>query len=192
MTKKYTIHETAIADEGSSIGEGTGIWHFSHIMKGAKVGKRCRIGQNVVIHPTAIVGDGVKIQNNVTVYDGVVLDDDVFCGPACVFTNIMNPRSEVDRNSEEFFLKTHVKKGSTIGANATIVCGVTLGQYSFIGAGSVVTKGVPDYGLVMGNPARLIGYRCECGDRINFNETNGECSSCKKKYKRDKTSVTRV
>lgn len=166
---EYFMHESSYADEGCRIGSGTKIWHFSHIMKDCEIGKNCNIGQNVVISPQVKIGNNVKIQNNVSVYTGVVCEDDVFLGPSCVFTNVINPRSAVSRKSE--YMKTHVKKGASIGANATIVCGVILGKYSFIGAGTVIVKDVPDYALVVGNPARQIGWMSEAGERLDFNET---------------------
>jgi UDP-2-acetamido-3-amino-2,3-dideoxy-glucuronate N-acetyltransferase len=149
------IHESSYVDDGAEIGEGTKIWHFSHIMSGAKIGKKCSIGQNVNIGGRAIVGNGVKIQNNVSIYDDVIIEDDVFCGPSCVFTNVINPRAFVERKDE--YKKTVVKKGASIGANATIVCGVTIGEYALVGAGAVVTKDVPPYALVFGSPARVMG-----------------------------------
>jgi len=180
--KEIFIHESSYVDEGAEIGEGTSIWHFCHIMKSAKIGKNCKIEQNVVVHPTSVIGNGVKIQNNVSVYDAVILEDDVFCGPSCVFTNIVNPRSAVPRNSAEFYKKTTVKKGATIGANVTIVCGVSIGKYAFIGAGSVVTKDVPDYALVYGNPARQAGWSCECGGKLKADNSSGKCIECSKEY----------
>ncbi len=155
MEKDYFVHESSYVDEGAKIGAGTKIWHFTHIMSGAKVGKKCSIGQNVNIGGRAVIGDGVKIQNNVSVYDDVVIEDDVFCGPSCVFTNVINPRAFIERKHE--YKKTIIKKGVSIGANATVVCGVTIGEYALIGAGSVVTKDVPPYSLVYGNPARVHG-----------------------------------
>jgi UDP-2-acetamido-3-amino-2,3-dideoxy-glucuronate N-acetyltransferase len=152
----FQAHPTAIIDEGATIGEGTKIWHFSHIMEGAVIGKDCNIGQNVVISPQVVLGNNVKVQNNVSVYTGVICEDDVFLGPSCVFTNVINPRSFISRKEE--FKKTTVKKGATIGANATIICGVTIGEYAMIGAGSVVTKDVPDYALIVGNPGKQIGW----------------------------------
>ncbi len=152
----YYIHETAKVDEGAKIGNGTKIWHFSHIMSGAIIGKKCSIGQNVNISSKAVVGNGVKVQNNVSIYDSVVIEDDVFCGPSCVFTNVVNPRAFVERKAE--FKETRVKKGASIGANATLVCGVTLGEYCFIGAGAVVTKDVPSYALMVGVPAKQKGW----------------------------------
>jgi UDP-2-acetamido-3-amino-2,3-dideoxy-glucuronate N-acetyltransferase len=151
--RNYFVHESSYVDEGAEIGEGTKIWHFCHIMSGAKIGRNCSIGQNVNIASKAVIGNGVKIQNNVSIYDGVEIEDDVFCGPSCVFTNVINPRAFVERKDE--YRKTIVKKGASIGANATIVCGVTIGEYALIGAGSVVTRDVPDYAVVYGNPARV-------------------------------------
>ena len=151
----YFVHESSYVDEGAQIGEGTKIWHFSHVMSGAIIGKKCSIGQNVNVGSRAVIGNGVKIQNNVSVYDDVIIEDDVFCGPSCVFTNVINPRAFVERKTE--YKKTIVKKGASIGANATIVCGVTIGEYALIGAGSVVTKDVPPYSLVYGTPARIMG-----------------------------------
>lgn len=151
----YFKHESSYVDEGAEIGEGTKIWHFCHVMSGAKIGKNCSLGQNVNVGGKAIIGDGVKIQNNVSVYDNVVLEDDVFCGPSCVFTNVINPRAFVERKHE--YKQTVIKRGASIGANATVVCGVTVGEYALIGAGSVVTKDVPAYALVYGSPARVRG-----------------------------------
>ncbi|MBF0522997.1 MAG: N-acetyltransferase [Candidatus Omnitrophica bacterium] len=188
--KKYFVHKSSCVDECAAIGDGTAIWHFCHIMKGARIGKNCKIGQNVVVHPTAVIGHGVKIQNNVSIYDAVTLEDDVFCGPSCVFTNIINPRSAIARNSDKFYRKTLVKKGATIGANATIVCGVMIGCYAFVGAGAVVTKDVPDYALVYGNPARQKGFMCVCGEKIGFKAAQGTCVSCHKKYTKIKDKVT--
>lgn len=162
MSKLYFVHESSYIDEPCEIGAGTKIWHFSHIMSGCKIGEDCNIGQNVVISPNVIIGNNVKIQNNVSVYTGIICEDDVFLGPSCVFTNVINPRSHINRKHE--FMQTVIKKGATIGANATIVCGNIIGKYALVGAGSVVTKDVPDYGLVVGNPARLIGWVCACGE----------------------------
>jgi UDP-2-acetamido-3-amino-2,3-dideoxy-glucuronate N-acetyltransferase len=182
------IHKTALVDEGCEIGEGTQIWHFSHIIKGSKIGKNCRIGQNVVIGPRVKIGDGCKIQNNVSIYEGVELEDYVFCGPSCVFTNVFNPRSEVPRMKE--LKNTLVKRGVSVGANATIVCGNSLGRYSFVGAGAVVTRDVPDYALVYGNPAKVMGWMCECGKKLNFNKTSRSiCDGCKKEYARKKDKI---
>jgi UDP-2-acetamido-3-amino-2,3-dideoxy-glucuronate N-acetyltransferase len=163
---KYQVHPTTVIDEGAAIGEGTKIWHFSHIMAGAIIGKNCNIGQNVVVSPQAILGNNVKVQNNVSVYTGVICEDDVFLGPSCVFTNVINPRSFISRKEE--FKPTLVKKGATIGANATIICGITIGEYAMIGAGSVVTKDVPPYALIVGNPARQIGRVDKEGNRSDI------------------------
>jgi UDP-2-acetamido-3-amino-2,3-dideoxy-glucuronate N-acetyltransferase len=178
--KNYFVHESSYVDEPCEIGEGTKIWHFSHIMKDSKIGDRCNIGQNVVISPNVILGNNVKIQNNVSVYTGVVCEDDVFLGPSCVFTNVINPRSFIERKEE--YKQTVIKKGASIGANATIVCGYNIGRYAFIGAGAVVTKDVPDYALVVGNPARIIGYVCECGNRLKVEGKGYRCNSCNKEY----------
>ncbi len=167
----YYAHETAIIDEGCTIGEGTKIWHFSHIMPDCIIGERCNIGQNVVVSPKVILGNNVKIQNNVSIYTGVICEDDVFLGPSMVFTNVTNPRSAVNRRDQ--YAKTTVKKGASIGANATIVCGHDIGRYAFVGAGAVVTKNVPDFALVVGNPARQIGWMSEFGHRLQFDE-NGK------------------
>ena len=183
---KMFVHPSSIVERGAVIGEGTKIWCFCHVLKGAVIGENCKIGQNVVVHSTAVVGNNVKIQNNVSVYDGVVLEDDVFCGPSCVFTNIINPRSAIARNSAEFYRKTLVGRGATIGANATILCGIKIGRFSFIGAGAVVTHHVPDYGLVYGNPARLKEWVCTCAEKIKFSKTDGQCLSCQKRYKKKK------
>ena len=164
----YQAHETAVIDEGASIGAGTKIWHFSHIMPGAALGERCNIGQNVVVSPGVVLGANVKVQNNVSIYEGVTCDDDVFLGPSCVFTNITNPRSAVNRRGQ--YARTHVGRGASIGANATIVCGHDIGPYAFIGAGAVVTKNVPAYALVVGNPARQIGWMSAHGHRLKFDQ----------------------
>jgi UDP-2-acetamido-3-amino-2,3-dideoxy-glucuronate N-acetyltransferase len=166
--KSFFSHPTAIIDEGCEIGEGTKIWHFSHIMPNCKIGSHCNIGQNVVVSPEVVLGNQVKVQNNVSIYTGVTCEDDVFLGPSMVFTNVINPRSALNRRDQ--YLKTLVKKGATIGANATIVCGNNIGKYAFIGAGAVVTKEVPDYALVMGNPARQKGWMSEYGHKLTFNE----------------------
>jgi UDP-2-acetamido-3-amino-2,3-dideoxy-glucuronate N-acetyltransferase len=185
MDNKYFVHESSYADEGCEIGEGTKIWHFSHVMKGAKIGTRCSIGQNVNIGSKAVIGNGVKIQNNVSVYDDVILEDDVFCGPSCVFTNVFNPRAFVERKHE--YRKTIVKKGASIGANATVVCGVTLGRYCFIGAGSVVTRDVPDFSMVYGSPAKLKSWMCRCGVKLNDKLVCPECGSI---YKKNESGIT--
>lgn len=180
MENKYFVHESSYVDGNCEIGEGTKIWHFSHIMKDCKIGEKCNIGQNVVISPGVIIGNGVKIQNNVSVYTGVICEDGVFLGPSCVFTNVINPRSFIERKDE--YRKTTIKKGASIGANATIVCGHDIGKYAFIGAGSVVTKDVPDYAMVYGNPARVHGFVCECGSKLQFSNNAATCSICNKKY----------
>jgi len=186
--RPWFAHASAYVDEGATIGEGTKIWHFSHVMSGAKIGRRCNLGQNVVISPGVIVGDNVKIQNNVSVYSGVVLEDEVFCGPSMVFTNIVTPRSGTPRNRPEDYVETRVARGATIGANATIVCGHHLGRYAFVGAGAVVTKDVPDHAVVVGNPARVIGYACECGLRLPLKTGAGDgevaCDSCGRRYEK--------
>lgn len=164
----YFVHPTALIDEGCDIGSGTKIWHFSHVMPGCKIGKNCNIGQNVVISPDVVLGKNVKVQNNVSLYTGVSCGDDVFLGPSCVFTNINNPRSAVNRRGQ--YSKTHVGNGASIGANATIVCGHNIGEFAFIGAGAVVTKDVPAYALLVGNPARQLGWMSEYGHRLNFDE----------------------
>ena len=173
--KNYFVHESSYIDEPSTIGEGSKIWHFSHILKNVTVGKKCNIGQNVVIGPNVKVGDNCKIQNNVSVYEGVELEDHVFCGPSMVFTNVFNPRSEVVRKDE--YRKTLVKKGASIGANATVVCGSTIGEYAFVGAGSVVTRDVPAYALVMGTPARRTAWMCRCGEKLGKAKA-GDVASC--------------
>ena len=172
----YTAHRSAFIDEGVEIGEGTKIWHVSHVMSGSRIGRQCNIGQNVVIGPNAVVGNGVKIQNNVSIYEGVTLEDHVFCGPSMVFTNVINPRSEVIRRDE--YRKTLVRKGASLGANCTIVCGVTVGEYAFVAAGAVVTKDVPNYALVMGMPARVAGWMCRCGTRLDQDKELSKSPNC--------------
>lgn len=177
----YFAHETAVVDAGCTIGEGTKIWHFSHIMPNCVIGERCNIGQNVVVSPEVILGNNVKIQNNVSIYTGVICEDDVFLGPSMVFTNVMNPRSAVNRRDQ--YSKTVVRKGASIGANATIVCGNDIGEYAFIGAGSVVTKEVPAYALVVGNPARQIGWMSAFGHRLTFDENGfATCPESNERY----------
>lgn len=190
--KKFFVHESSYVDEPCEIGEGTSIWHFSHIMKDCKIGKKCKIGQNVVISPGVIIGNNVKIQNNVSVYTGVILEEDVFCGPSMVFTNVINPRSAVVRNTVDDYLKTLVKKGASIGANATIVCGNTIGSHAFIGAGAVVTKNIPDFALVYGNPAKQHGWICECGSKLSFKNVHAKCNECSKEYKKVDKLIERV
>jgi UDP-2-acetamido-3-amino-2,3-dideoxy-glucuronate N-acetyltransferase len=187
----YYAHETAIIDEGCTIGAGTKIWHFSHIMTNSRMGMRCNIGQNVVISPEVVLGDNVKIQNNVSIYTGVTCEDDVFLGPSCVFTNVINPRSGVNRRGE--YAKTLVKKGASIGANATIVCGHDIGRFAFIGAGAVVTKTVPDYALVIGNPARQAGWMSEFGHRLTFDENGvATCPESGQHYRLENGQVSRI
>uniref|UniRef100_A0A7C3RKT1 N-acetyltransferase n=1 Tax=Dictyoglomus thermophilum TaxID=14 RepID=A0A7C3RKT1_DICTH len=189
--KPYFVHESSYVDDGVEIGEGTKIWHFCHILSGSKIGKNCVLGQNVMVGPNVKIGNNVKIQNNVSVYEGVEIEDDVFCGPSCVFTNVINPRAFIERKHE--FRKTLVKRGATIGANATIVCGVTIGEYAFIGAGAVVTKDVPPYALVVGVPARQIGWVCKCGARLDFNENNEAiCKSCGNEYRMEDKKIILV
>jgi len=179
---EFFAHETAVIDDGSMIGKGTKIWHFSHIMPGCVIGENCNIGQNVVVSPQVVIGNNVKVQNNVSIYTGVICEENVFLGPSMVFTNVINPRSSVNRKSE--YLKTLVKYGTSIGANATIVCGITLGRFSFIGAGAVVTKDVDDYALVVGNPGRRVGWMSEFGHRLHFDEQNtAVCPESGEKYK---------
>lgn len=178
--KEYFVHESSYVDEPCEIGKDTKIWHFSHIMPNCKIGENCNIGQNVVISPDVILGNGVKIQNNVSVYTGVICEDDVFLGPSCVFTNVINPRSFISRKDE--YRKTVIKKGASIGANATIVCGHTIGKYAFVAAGAVVTKDIPDYALVMGNPARVKKFVCECSEEMKFINNEFVCPHCGKKY----------
>lgn len=189
--KKYFAHPSAIIDEGCEIGEGVKIWHFSHIMSNCKIGDFCNIGQNVVVSPDVVLGKNVKVQNNVSIYTGVTCDDDVFLGPSMVFTNVINPRSAVNRKSE--YLKTRVGKGATIGANATIVCGHDIGEFAFIGAGAVVTKEIPAYALVVGNPAKQIGWMSEYGQRLHFNENGiAICSESNEKYQLKDKSVRKI
>ena len=191
MKTNYFAHPTAVIDSDCQIGEGTKIWHFSHLMTGCVLGKNCNIGQNVVISPRVILGNSVKVQNNVSVYTGVTCDDEVFLGPSCVFTNVLNPRSGIDRR--EAFVRTHVGKGATIGANATIVCGHDIGMYAFIGAGAVVTKNVPPYALLVGNPARQTGWMSEFGHRLNFDENGiAVCPESKQEYRIEENTVRRI
>lgn len=190
MTNDIFVHESSYVDEPCQIGTGTKIWHYTHIMERCQIGENCNIGQNVVISPEVILGNNVKIQNNVSVYTGVFCEDDVFLGPSCVFTNVINPRSEVSRKNE--YKATLVKHGASIGANATIVCGHTIGQYAFIGAGAVVTKDVPDYALIVGNPARQQGWVCRCGEKIEFSGGKAYCVCCGRHYEQDETQVKEV
>jgi UDP-2-acetamido-3-amino-2,3-dideoxy-glucuronate N-acetyltransferase len=180
------VHSSAVVDEPSAIGSGTRIWHFSHVSAGAVIGERCSLGQNVFVAPRVRIGNNVKIQNNVSLYEGVELEDDVFCGPSMVFTNVVTPRSAVPRNRPEDYRRTLVKRGATIGANATIVCGTTIGECGFVGAGAVVTHDVPPYAMVYGNPARVRGYACACGVRLQFGDSGASsCADCGRAYRRD-------
>jgi UDP-2-acetamido-3-amino-2,3-dideoxy-glucuronate N-acetyltransferase len=183
----YFVHESSYVDEGVEIGVGTKIWHFCHIMTGARIGGRCNIGQNVLVSPDVTLGNNVKIQNNVSLYTGVIVEDDVFLGPSMVFTNVVNPRSHVNRKDQ--YKKTLVRRGASIGANATIVCGVTLGTYCFVGAGSVVTRDVPDYALVYGSPARLRGWMCQCGEQLTFEGERAVCRACGDAYRKQGDAV---
>lgn len=189
--KKYFAHETAVIDDGCKIGNDSKIWHFSHLMKNCELGEKCNIGQNVVVSPNVVLGDNVKVQNNVSIYTGVVCEDDVFLGPSMVFTNVINPRSAVNRRNE--YMSTIVKKGASIGANATIVCGNNIGEFSFIGAGAVVTKEVKPYALVVGNPAKQIGWVSEFGHKLEFdNDGLAFCIESKQEYKLEKNNVSRI
>ncbi len=189
--KSYFAHESSYVDEGCEIGENTKIWHFSHIMANCKIGKACNIGQNVVISPDVILGNNVKIQNNVSIYTGVICEDDVFLGPSMVFTNVINPRSNVNRRGQ--YTKTTIKRGASIGANATIVCGHDIGEFAFIGAGAVVTKNVPAYALVIGNPARQTGWMSEFGHKLNFDKDGfATCPESNEKYKLENGIVSKL
>ena len=189
--KEYFAHTTAVVDDGCKIGKGVKIWHFSHIMPNCILGDNCNIGQNVVISPDVVLGKNVKVQNNVSIYTGVTCDDDVFLGPSMVFTNVINPRSAVNRKSE--YAKTHVGNGASIGANATIVCGHDIGEFAFIGAGTVVTKTVPAYALIVGNPGRQIGWMSEYGHRLDFDKDGlATCKESGQKYKLENNSVKRI
>lgn len=187
----YFAHETAVIDEGCTIGEGTKIWHFSHVMPKSKLGVNCNLGQNVVVSPEVVLGNNVKVQNNVSIYTGVICEDDVFLGPSMVFTNITNPRSAVIRRDQ--YVETLVKQGASIGANATVVCGNSIGKYALIGAGAVITKPVADYALLVGNPAKQIGWVSEFGHRLNFNEQGlATCPESGQEYQLKETQVTRI
>ena len=190
-TNNFYAHPTAVIDDGCIIGEGTKIWHFTHVMNNCILGNNCNLGQNVVISPEVVLGNNVKIQNNVSLYTGVTCDDDVFLGPSCVFTNVTNPRSAINRRGQ--YAKTHVGKGATIGANATIVCGHDIGAYAFIGAGAVVTKNVPNYALFVGNPSKQIGWMSEFGHKLNFdNNSLAECEESKEIYKLENNIVVKL
>jgi UDP-2-acetamido-3-amino-2,3-dideoxy-glucuronate N-acetyltransferase len=187
----YFAHPTAVIDEGCEIGDGTKIWHFSHLMTGCRLGRNCNLGQNVVVSPGVVLGNNVKVQNNVSIYTGVTCDDDVFLGPSMVFTNVINPRSAVNRRSE--YAATRVGKGATIGANATIVCGHDIGRYAFVGAGAVVTKHVPDYALVVGNPSRQTGWMSEYGHKLNFDaQGSASCPESGETYRLENGSVVKI
>jgi UDP-2-acetamido-3-amino-2,3-dideoxy-glucuronate N-acetyltransferase len=190
MSTPYFAHESSYVDAPCQIGDGTRIWHFCHILKDTTIGENCNIGQNCVIGPGVAIGNGVKIQNNVSVYPGVSLEDEVFCGPSMVFTNVNTPRSAIVRNDSSHWGKTLVKRGATIGANATIVCGHTVGRYAFIGAGTVVTKDVPDHAIVLGNPGRIRGWACVCGVRLKGDETSLSCPDCGRSYDKSGDTVS--
>src|SRR5512146_1879647 len=179
----YFAHQSSFIDPGAEIGAGTKVWHFCHVMPGAVIGERCSLGQNVVVMPGTRIGNNVKIQNNVSIYEGVTLEDDVFCGPSCVFTNVLNPRSHISRKHE--YRPTLVRRGATIGANATVVCGVTLGQYAFVGAGAVVTADAPDFALMLGVPARRMGWMCQCGLRLTLAGGAARCPACGAGYREE-------
>jgi UDP-2-acetamido-3-amino-2,3-dideoxy-glucuronate N-acetyltransferase len=181
------VHESAYVDDGAVIGKGSKIWHFCHVMPGAVIGERCNLGQNVVVMPGTRLGNNVKVQNNVSIYEGVTLEDDVFCGPSCVFTNVSNPRSHVSRKHE--YRPTLVGRGTSIGANATIVCGVTLGEYAFIGAGAVVTSDVPAFALMVGVPARRVGWMCQCGERLQLRDRAAACGICGATYREEQGAL---
>lgn len=191
METNYFAHETAVVDKGCIVGQGTKIWHFSHIMSDCIIGEQCSIGQNVVISPQVKIGNRVKIQNNVSVYTGVICEDEVFLGPSCVFTNVINPRSAIVRKDE--YKPTLVQKGATIGANSTIVCGITIGRYAFVGAGAVVTKDIPDYALVVGNPARQSGWMSEYGHKLKFDaQGKAVCPESKEEYVLEEGKVKKI
>ncbi len=197
MEKKFFVHESSYVDDNVEIDEGTKIWHFSHIQGGTRIGKNCSMGQNVNVGNNVIIGNNVKIQNNVSVYEGVELEDYVFCGPSMVFTNIMNPRSEFPQRGSEHYLKTLVKKSASLGANSTIVCGHTVGKYAFVGAGAVVTRDVPDYAMVFGTPAKIRGWVCACGTRLDMSTDPGSaeqatCPRCSRAYTKKGLTVEQV
>lgn len=193
QNKSFYIDQFAVVDDNVEIGEGTKIWHFSHVQSGSKLGKKCVLGQNVNVGNNVYIGNFVKIQNNVSVYEGVTLEDYVFCGPSMVFTNIIDPRSKYPQVGKEFYIKTLVKEGASLGANCTIVCGHTIGRFAFVGAGAVVTRDVPDYALVVGNPAKIIGWMSEGGERLKFDDENiAICSRTNKKYKFENNLVFEI
>lgn len=193
--KKYFVHESSYVDDNVEIGEGTKIWHFSHIQSGTKIGKNCVFGQNVNVGNNVKIGNFIKVQNNVSIYEGVELEDYVFCGPSMVFTNILDPRCEFPQRGSEFYKKTLVKRGASLGANSTIVCGNNIGKYAFVGAGAVVTKDVPDYALVTGVPAKISGWFCRCGKKLGFSadlksDEETKCPKCGRKYKKKGTEIS--
>jgi UDP-2-acetamido-3-amino-2,3-dideoxy-glucuronate N-acetyltransferase len=191
-TKDFFVHPSSFVDKSVRIGKKTQVWHFCHVREGARIGDNCNIGQNVYIGKDVAIGNDVKVQNNVSVYEKVTLEDSVFCGPSCVFTNVVNPRCEYPRNRDTEFKATHVRHGASIGANATIVCGVEIGRYAFIGAGAVVTKDVPAYALFYGNPATLKGWMCECGEKLLFKEERALCAKCAKRYRKTASTIEKV
>lgn len=188
MEKNYFVHESSYVDDGCEVGEGTKIWHFCHVQSGARIGKGCSLGQNVNISNNVVVGDGCKLQNNVSLYEGVVLEDNVFCGPSCVFTNDLTPRAKYPKGRANYKL-TLIREGASIGANATIVCGHTVGRCALIGAGAVVACNVPDYALMLGVPAKVAGYVCRCGERLSFEGETSVCHTCGRKYSMNKNNV---
>ncbi|MBI2872237.1 MAG: N-acetyltransferase [Chloroflexi bacterium] len=195
MGQGYFVHPSSVIDDPCEIGEGTRIWHFCHVMPHARIGRKCVLGQNVFVGRGVTIGDNVKLQNNVSVYEGVTLEDGVFCGPSCVFTNDLNPRSEFPKHGN--YVKTLVRRGVSIGANATIVCGTTIGRYAFIGAGAVVVHDVPEFALVVGNPARLVGWRCMCGEKLAFRDQGdaavvASCRACSRDYRKQGIAVQEV
>jgi len=191
--KKYFVHESSYIDDDVLIGEGTKIWHFCHVQKGARIGENCILGQNVNIGNNVVIGNCCKIQNNVSVYEGVVLEDYVFCGPSMVFTNILNPRCKYPQVGSKYYKKTLVKEGASLGANCTIICGITIGKHAFVGAGAVVTKDVPDYALVVGNPARIVGWMSEAGEKLKFDASGiAICGKSNKKYKLENNQVREI
>lgn len=191
MEKNYFVHESSYVDDGCEIGEGTKVWHFCHIQSGARIGKGCSLGQNVNVSNNVIVGDGCKLQNNVSLYEGVELEDNVFCGPSCVFTNDLTPRAKYPKGRANY-KRTLIKEGASIGANATIVCGHTVGRCALIGAGAVVACNVPDFALMLGVPARLAGHVCRCGERLNFENGKALCLACRRNYKIDNDEVQEI
>ena len=191
--KTYFVHESSYIDDDVLIGEGTKIWHFCHVQKGARIGKNCILGQNVNVGNNVIIGNCCKIQNNVSVYEGVVLEDYVFCGPSMVFTNILNPRCKYPQVGSKYYKKTIVKEGASFGANCTVICGITIGKHAFVGAGAVVTKDVPDYALVVGNPARIAGWMSEAGEKLKFDSAGiAICSKSRKRYKLENNQVREI